>query len=160
MPGTALPTAPRGRLAHDPHFADGKTETQRGDVTCHTAQKCPDCVILQLHLLIPSLICPSTFLRVPPRSQGHAPAPSSQLPLSLGVTCMPAGLEVGLWPLHLGSVCFLSLPQVLTKSGRTLDRTRFTKLSTRLGRSLRREEWGEEGLVTRFHTRGPNPGSV
>ena len=42
---------------------------------------------------------------------------------------------------------------VLTKSGRTLARTWFTKLSTRLGRSLRREEWGEERL-TKLSTLG------
>lgn len=68
---------------------------------------------------------------------------------------MPLGINVGLW----------SLPPALTRSGSTLARTRLTKLSTRLGRSLGREGQTEEQICSQGGLpaacpRGARPGQT
>lgn len=75
---------------------------------------------------VPLLICPQEprVLPRPPRTHPGSWFPPSPRVTSVSLDCGP-GLQVPV-PSH----------PVLTKSGRTLARTRFTKLSTRLGRSL------------------------
>ena len=104
--GAVLPTNPWGRLAPDPHFTDGKTETQRADVICHTASKCqsgdsnPEGCDPQASPPHPFTNLPSMFLRACPRSPTTHPNPlAPSIPLGHQ---QPLGMEAGLWPLHLG----------------------------------------------------------
>ena len=113
------------------------TATQLGSAGAGFPTK--NCVYLKPHFLIPSLICPSAFLR----ALSRPPKDTSQLAPSLpGHLCASRNGGCTVAPRSGESLCFLLLVPgwILTKSGRTLARTRFTKLSTRLGRSLKREQ--------------------
>ena len=145
--GPILPAALWGSLSHDSHFTGGKTEAQRGDVTATQLGSVgagfptKNCVYLKPHLFIPSPICPSAFLRAlsrPPRTRPRARAPS--LLLGRLCACRNGGCTVAPRSGESLYLRLLVLGRALTKSGRTLARTRFTKLSTRLGRSLKREQ--------------------
>ena len=107
--GPVLSAALWGRLSHDPHFTDGKTEAQRGDVTATQLGSAgagfptKDCIYLKPHLFILSPICPSAFLRALFRPPGTRPSPLGPSRL-LGHLCASRN---GGWtgPLTLGKVC-------------------------------------------------------
>lgn len=107
--GAVLPTNPWGRLAPDPHFTAGKTETQRADVICHTASKCqsgdsnPECCD-------PQASPPHPFTNLPlhvPQGLSQIPNNTSQPPGSLHPSGSPATPGDGGWTVAppSGKIC-------------------------------------------------------